>query len=101
MPTKRGRSDLILFSADDPQQLVEWLCETYGLQAVLQAVAQYQPSGTTAEAPSKRAYKKRSAKKKGSSQKATKKSAGKKQAGGKGRKGTRSSGGGAEIGNPG
>jgi hypothetical protein len=100
MPTKKGRSDLILFSSDDPQQLVEWLCETYGLQAVLQAVAQYQPSGAAAEAPSKRAYKKRSAKK-GSSKKSAKKSAGKKQAGGKGRKGSRTSGGGAEIGNPG
>ena len=100
MPTKRGRKDLILFSADDPQQLVEWLCETYGLQAVLQAVAQYRPTSTAAEAPSKRAYKKRSAKK-GSSKKTAKKSAGKKQAGGKGRKGTRTSGGGAEIGNPG
>ena len=63
MPSKRRGGDLILFSSDDPQPLVRWLCDTYGLQTVLQAVAQYQPSGGAAEAPAKRAYKKRGPKK--------------------------------------
>lgn len=63
MPSKQRGSDLILFSTDDPQPLVRWLCDTYGLQAILQSVAQYQPSGGAEEAPQKRAYKKRGPKK--------------------------------------
>lgn len=65
-------NDLVLFSSQDPKALVSWLCQTYGLQAILQAIAEYRPTSTMAEAaPTKRAYKKRA--KKG----ATKKAAGK------------------------
>ncbi len=79
MPAKRSNNDLILFSSQEPQPLVNWLCETYGLSAILQSVAQYQPSSSTSQPTAKRAYKKRGAKKGGS-----KKSAGKKAAGQKG-----------------
>lgn len=89
MPRKRG-SDLVLFSSTDPQPLVEWLCDTYGLQAILQAVAQYQPTRETAAAPAKRAYKKRAAKK-GATKKGGKKGGGK-------RGGKRTNSGGEEAG---
>lgn len=65
MPSRRSRNDLVLFSSDDPQPLVNWLCERFGLQTILQSVAQFRPSGETEEAPAKRAYKKRGAKKGG------------------------------------
>lgn len=58
MPSKRKGADLVLFSAQDPEPLVRWLIDTYGLQAVLQAVAQYQPPGVAAQSPAKRASKK-------------------------------------------
>lgn len=82
MPSKRRSSSLVLFSSDDPQPLVEWLCDTYGLQAVLQSVAQYQLNAV-AQIPTKRAYKKGGAKKGGSkkgAKKAAKKGTGKKGA---------------------
>ncbi len=78
MPRKRSSNDLVLFSSTDPQPLVRWLCDTYGLQTVLQSVAQYQPSGGGAETTTKRAYKKRGPKK-GSTKKASQKTAGKKR----------------------
>ncbi len=65
MPSRKSRNDLILFSSDDPKPLVNWLCETFGLSAVLESVAQYRPSSSTAEAPAKRGYKKRASKKGG------------------------------------
>lgn len=101
MPRKSSGKDLILFSSADPRPLVEWLCDTYGLQTILQAVAQYRPTAAAAEPPAKRAYKKRGAKKAASkkgSKGAAKKSAGK-QRGGKGRKGASTSAGGTEMGN--
>lgn len=58
MPSKRGSSDIVLFSSQDPEPLVRWLIDTYGLQTVLQAVAQYQPPSGAAKAPAKRASKK-------------------------------------------
>lgn len=61
MPSKKRGGDILLFSSDDPEPLVKWLCDTYGLQTILRSVAQYQPTG--AEAPAKRAYKKRGPKK--------------------------------------
>lgn len=61
MPRKRGGGDILLFSSADPEPLVRWLCDTYGLQTILRSVAQYQPGA--AEAPAKRAYKKRGPKK--------------------------------------
>ncbi|MFL6227830.1 MAG: hypothetical protein ACJ741_03515 [Pyrinomonadaceae bacterium] len=81
MPSRRSTNDLILFSSQDPKALVNWLCESYGLQAVLQAVAEFRPAATAEAAPAKRAYKKRRAKKGGA-----KKSAGKKGAKRRGRK---------------
>jgi hypothetical protein len=71
MPSRRTTNDLVLFSSQDPKALVNWLCQTYGLQSVLQAVAEYRPAASAEAAPTKRAYKKRA--KKG----ATKKAAGK------------------------
>lgn len=67
MPSRRRGNDLVLFSANDPRALVNWLCETYGLPAVLRSVSQYRgPRTTEAEgAPVKRAYKRRAAKKGG------------------------------------
>jgi hypothetical protein len=71
-----------MFSGGDPQRLVNWLCDNYGLQTILQSVAQYRPSGPAAEeAPTKRAYKKR-----GSKKRASKKGAGKRAAKKGGRK---------------
>ena len=96
MPSRRSTNDLVLFSSADPQQIVHWLCDTYGLQTVLQAVAQYQPKGATAAAPAKRAYKRGGAKK-GASKKGAKKAAGK-QGAGRGRK-RANAGGGQEVGN--
>lgn len=106
MPRKSGGKDLILFSSSDPRPLVEWLCETYGLQTILQSVAQYRPAAgaAPAPAPAKRAYKKRAPQKSGA-KKSSKKGAkaGAKKGGGKkgGGKGRSASGGGAEVGNPG
>ena len=66
MPSRRSRNnDLVLFSSDDPQPLVNWMCERFGLQAVLQAVAEYRPAGQGEEAPAKRPYKRRASKKRG------------------------------------
>lgn len=56
-------NDLVLFSSQDPKALVNWLCESYGLQTILQAVAEYRPTASAEAAPTKRAYKKRGAKK--------------------------------------
>lgn len=73
MPSKRSGSDLVLFSSQDPRVLVNWLCEQYGLSAVLQAVSQYRPAGA-GEATTKRAYKRRGRKpgaKKGGAKKAS------------------------------
>ena len=93
MPSKRRGGDLVLFSADDPQPLVGWLCDTFGLQTILQAVAQYRPSGgAAAEAPAKRAYKKRGPKK-GSKRGGAKKGGAK-----RGRK-AKGTAGGSEVGN--
>lgn len=96
MPRKRSSDDLVLFSSADPRPLVRWLCDTYGLQTVLQSVAQYRPSGAAEEAPAKRAYKKRGPKK--GSKRGSKKAAGK-QGGGKGGRRSGTSGGGDEVGN--
>jgi hypothetical protein len=53
----------VVFGSEDPRQLVRWLCNTYGLQAILQEVAQYRPTDSAEATPTKRAYKKRGAKK--------------------------------------
>lgn len=98
MPSKRGGSDLVVFSSQDPGPLVKWLCDTYGLQTVLQSVAQYQPSSESAEAPTKRAYKKRSPKK--GSKKGAKKGGGKRgRKSTKGSNGRKATSGGTEVGN--
>jgi hypothetical protein len=73
MPSRRSRNDLVLFSSQDPKALVNWLCESYGLQAILQAVAEYRPTGTAEAAPTRRAYKKRAGKKRGAKKGASKK----------------------------
>lgn len=87
MPSKRRGGDLVLFSAGDPQPLVRWLCDTYGLQTILQEVAQYRPGGgAAADAPAKRAYKKRGPKK------GSKKGGAKKGGGKRGRKAKGSAG---------
>lgn len=65
MPSRRSRNDLVLFSSDDPQPLVNWLCERFGLQAILQAVAEFRPAAQSQEQPAKRAYKRRASKKRG------------------------------------
>ena len=65
MPSRRSRNDLILFSSDDPRPLVNWLCERFGLQTILQAVAEFRPAAQSDEAPAKRAYKRRASKKGG------------------------------------
>jgi hypothetical protein len=67
-----------MFSAEDPRPVVSWLCENYGLQEVLQAVAEFRPAAQTAEAPAKRAYKKRGSKKGGSKKGGSKKGGSKK-----------------------
>jgi hypothetical protein len=59
MPSRRSGNDLVLFSSGDPQQLVNWLCETYGLATILQSVAEFRPAASSGEAPAKRAYKRR------------------------------------------
>lgn len=59
MPSRRSSNDLVLFSSSDPQSLVNWLCEKYGLTTILQSVAQYRPASATEATPTKRAYKKR------------------------------------------
>lgn len=66
MPSRRSRNDLVLFSSDDPRPLVNWLCERYGMQTILQAVAEFRPAAQSDEAPAKRSYKRRAAKKGGS-----------------------------------
>jgi hypothetical protein len=66
MPSRRSRSKLVLFSSEDPRPVVNWLCENYGLQEILQAVAQFRPAPPATDAPAKRAYKKRGSKKRGS-----------------------------------
>jgi len=60
MPSRRRGGDLVLFNSEDPEPLVRWLIDNYGLQPILQFVAQYQPGGET---PAKRAYKRRGPKK--------------------------------------
>jgi hypothetical protein len=84
MPSRRSSNDLFLFSSQDPKALVNWLCETYGLQTILQAVAEYRPTTAAEAAPTKRAYKKRGGHKRGAKKGAGKKGGGKgsrKQAG--------------------
>ncbi|HEX8161966.1 MAG TPA: hypothetical protein VF538_08845 [Pyrinomonadaceae bacterium] len=80
MPSRRNVNDLILFSSQDPKALVNWLCESYGMQTILQAVAEYRPTAAAEAAPAKRAYKKRGAKKGGAKKGAGRKGAGKKAA---------------------
>jgi hypothetical protein len=75
MPSRRTVNDLVLFSSQDPKALVNWLCESYGMQTILQAVAEYRPAGSTEAAPTKRAYKKRGGKKRGAKKGAGKKGA--------------------------
>lgn len=65
MPSRRSRNDLVLFSSEDPQPLVNWLCESFGLQAILQAVAEFRPAAQAQEQPTKRPYKRRASKKGG------------------------------------
>ncbi|MFL6229896.1 MAG: hypothetical protein ACJ741_14075 [Pyrinomonadaceae bacterium] len=65
MPSRKSSNDLVLFSSRDPKALVNWLCESYGLQAILQAVAEFRPTAAAQAAPTKRAYKKRAGKKRG------------------------------------
>lgn len=77
MPSRRSSNDLVLFSSQDPKALVNWLCQTYGLQSVLQAVAEYRPTASAEAAPTKRAYKKRA--KKGATKKGASKKGGKKR----------------------
>jgi hypothetical protein len=81
MPSRRITNDLVLFSSQDPKALINWLCQTYGLQSVLQAVAEFRPTGATEAAPTKRAYKKRA--KKGATKKAAGKRRGRKPGSGK------------------
>ena len=81
MPSRRSRSnDLVLFSSDDPQPVVNWLCERFGLQTILQAVAQFRPAAQGDEAPAKRPYRRRASKKgdarKGGARKSSKKGGG-------------------------
>lgn len=80
MPSRRSRNDLVLFNSDDPQPLVNWLCERFGLQAILQAVAQFRPAAQSDEAPAKRPYKRRAAKKGGAKKGGAKKGGAKKSA---------------------
>lgn len=63
MPSRRSSNDLVLFSSDDPRPVINWLCERFGLQAILQAVAEFRPATKSDEAPAKRPYKRRAAKK--------------------------------------
>jgi hypothetical protein len=70
MPSRRSRNDLVLFSSQDPQSLVNWLCDSFGLTTILQSIAQYRPTGSAEAAPTKRAYKKRAYKKRGAKKKA-------------------------------
>lgn len=95
MPSKKRGADLILFSSQDPEPLVRWLTDTFGLQNVLRVLSEHRPGGTAT--PAKRASKKRSSKKGGKKgrPKGSKNVA--KKGGGKGAKGTRKGGG--EIGN--
>lgn len=66
MPSRRSRgNELVLFSSDDPRPVVNWLCERFGMQAILQAVAEFRPAAQSDEAPAKRPYKRRAAKKGG------------------------------------
>jgi hypothetical protein len=91
MPSRRNSNDLVLFSSQDPKALVNWLCESYGMQTILGAVAQYRPSGAGEAATTKRAYKKRGGKKgggkKGAAKKAGKKANRKQAASGEAEKG--------------
>ena len=59
MPSRRSGGDLVLFSSGDPQPLVNWLCETYGLATILQSVAEFRPAGAQQEAPAKRGRRRR------------------------------------------
>ena len=98
MPSRRRRSGLVLFSSEDPQPLVNWLCETYGLSTILQSVAQYQPPAAAAQAPAKRAYKKRGRKRGGAKKGGAKSSAAKKGGAKRGRPRRKQSEAGAEQG---
>jgi hypothetical protein len=80
MPSRRTTNDLVLFSSQDPKALVNWLCESYGLQTILQAVAEYRPASASEDAPAKRAYKKRGGKRRAAKKGANKKGASKKGA---------------------
>ena len=75
MPSRRRGNDLVLFSSQDPKALVNWLCESYGMQTILQAVAGYRPTASAEAAPTKRAYKKRAGKRRGAKKGAGKKGA--------------------------
>jgi hypothetical protein len=79
MPSRRSGSDLVLFGADDPRPVVNFLCERFGLQAILQAVAEFRPAGEGGEPPARRPYKRRASKKGGGKQgrKSSKKGGGK------------------------
>ena len=77
MPSRRNRNDLVLFSSDDPQPLVNWLCERFGLQTILQSVAEFRPAAQSQEQPTKRPYKRRASKKGGAKKGGGKKGGGK------------------------
>ena len=68
MPRRRS-SEIVIISSADPQPLVSWLCDTYGLGAVLQSVAQYQAAGPSGPAPTNRTSGKKRGPKKGSTKK--------------------------------
>lgn len=65
MPSRRSRNDLVLFSSRDPQSLVNWLCGSFGVSAILRSISRYRPSGSGDGSPGKRAYKKSGGKKHG------------------------------------
>lgn len=105
MPSRRS-GDLILFSADDPRPLVEFLVENHGLQNILRLLSEQQPGGTRAASTGSKSGSKKGGKRgrptgsKNGSKKASKKGGAKKsskKAGGKSSK--KATSGGNEVGN--
>lgn len=65
MPSRK-RGELILFSADDPEPLVNFLVERHGLQEVLRLLSGQRPRGTrTASTSPKKGGAKKGGKKRG------------------------------------
>lgn len=102
MSSRRKGGDLILFSSEDPQPLIGWLVDTFGLQTVLQALSNHMPGEVAA--PTRRASKKGGKRrgrprgsKKGSKKGGAKK--GSKKAGGKSGKGRGATSSRSEVGN--